>query len=158
MSNSPETTLVLGIGNLLLGDEGVGVHAIRALEASGPLPAPVQLLDGGTGAMGLLAPMLEADRILLVDATADGAAPGTLRELRPRFARDYPPTLTAHDIGLKDLLDAFHLLGREPDVTLFTVSIDLPQPMAVELSPAVASALPGLVLALRRTLEACTVP
>jgi hydrogenase maturation protease len=102
----------------------------------------VEYLDGGTGSFTLLGPMREARRIILVDATADGAPPGTVRRLEPRFSRDYPRSLTAHDIGLKDLLDAFHLLGDPPRVTLFAVSISLPSVLGLELSPAVATAVP----------------
>ena len=107
-----------------MGDEGVGVAVVEHLRGL-PSPEGVEYLDGGTGSFTLLGPMREARRIILVDATADGAPPGTVRRLEPRFSRDYPRSLTAHDIGLKDLLDAFYLLGDTPKVTLFAVSITL---------------------------------
>jgi len=134
--------LVLGIGNTLLGDEGVGVHVVRALMES-PAPPGVQYLDGGTGSLVLLEPMQEARRIILVDATADGNPPGTLQRIVPKYASDFPSSLAAHDIGLKDLLDSFYLLGQEPpDMVLYTLSIALPQDMTTELSPALAVAAP----------------
>ncbi len=146
--------LVLGIGNTLLGDEGVGVHVVRALAAA-PAPPGVTCLDGGTGSLALLEPMQAAGRLVLVDATADGNPPGTVRRLRPRFSSDFPPSLAAHDIGLRDLLDSFFLLGApEPDVALITVSIALPQDLATELSPAVAAAVPEAVAAVLRELPA----
>lgn len=144
-------TLVLGIGNLLLGDEGVGVHVIRWLGEQAPLPGAV-LLDGGTGGFHLLGAMQEARRIVLVDATDDGQPPGTISRLTPRYSADYPRGLSAHDIGLKDLLDAFHLLGDAPQVTLFTVSIDLPCGLGLELSPAVAAAVPEVAGRVRAEL------
>jgi hydrogenase maturation protease len=82
----------------------------------------------------------------------DGGEPGTLRRLTPRFSSDYPRTLTAHDIGLKDLLDAFHLLGESPDVTLFAVSIPLPGTLGIGLSPALTAKLPAIVQAVREDL------
>ena len=136
--------LIVGIGNLLMGDEGVGVHVAQRLQAE-KLPDHVQVLDGGTGGLHLLEPLQKADTVVLIDATVDGAPPGTVRRLRPRFSRDYPRTLTAHDIGLKDLLDAMYVLGDRPDVTLLAVSIDQPQELGTELSPEVAAAVPGLV-------------
>ncbi len=142
-------TLVLGIGNILMGDEGVGVHAIRRLEAM-VLPAGVECLDGGTGSFTLLEPMQSAQRIILIDATVDGMPIGTVRRLEPRFSADYPRTLTAHDIGLKDLLDAFHLFGSPAEVVLFAVSIAPLQDITDELSPELAGHLDeitGLVLA-----------
>ena len=145
-------TLILGIGNLLLGDEGVGVHVVRRILEDGPLPPGVEGLDGGTGSLVLLEPMQAARRILLIDATADGEAPGTVRRLVPRFSSDYPPSLAAHDIGLRDLLDSFYLTGQAPNVVLFAVSISLPQDMTTELSPEVAAAVPGLAAAVRAEL------
>src|SRR5690349_7553421 len=104
-------TLVLGIGNVLMGDEGIGVSVVRELEKTA-LPESVELLDGGVGSFLLLEPMQQAEKIILVDATIDGEKTGTIRRLRPRYSKDYPRTLTAHDIGLKDLLDTFYLLGK----------------------------------------------
>lgn len=136
-------TLVLGIGNILMGDEGIGVHVVNEV-SSRPLPDDVECLDGGTGSFNLLEPMQNAKRVVLVDATVDGAEAGTVRLLRPRFSKDYPRTLTAHDIGLKDLIDAFYLLGDEPEVALFAVSIDSFQEMTVELSEAIEKAIPAV--------------
>ncbi len=138
--NSAAGTLVLGIGNVLMGDEGVGVHAIRRLETM-DLPRGVQCLDGGTGSFVLLEPMQQARRIILIDATVDGLPAGTVRRLEPRFSADYPRTLTAHDIGLKDLLDAFHLLGDPAEVVLFAISIAPLHEMGDELSPALTGRL-----------------
>ena len=69
-----QKTLVLGLGNILMSDEGVGVHVLRALEQH-PLPVGVECLDGGTGGFVLLEPMQTADRIVLIDAAADGNVP-----------------------------------------------------------------------------------
>jgi hydrogenase maturation protease len=137
-------TLVLGIGNVLMGDEGVGVEVIRRLQGHS-LPEEVECVDGGTGSFALLEPMGRADRIVLVDAALDEAPPGSIRRLTPRFSRDYPRTLTAHDIGLKDLIDAFHLLGEAPEVVLFAVAVRPPDEPRLELSPPVAAAVPELV-------------
>lgn len=144
MANNGQKTLVLGIGNLIMGDEGVGVHVVQELEKR-ELPPHVKCLDGGTGGFILLDPMLSADRLILVDATGDGAAPGTVTRTTPRFARDYPPTLTAHDIGIKDLLDTFYMQGSERPVTLYAISIDPQQPISMRLSDAVAAVVEGVV-------------
>jgi hydrogenase maturation protease len=137
-------TLVLGIGNVLMGDEGVGVEVARRLQAL-PLPGDVDCLDGGTGSFALLEPMGRAARIVLVDAAVDEGPPGSVRRLTPRFSRDYPRSLTAHDIGLKDLLDAFHLLGEPPPVVLYAVSVRPPAEPGMDLSAPVAAAVPEVV-------------
>ena len=126
-------TLVLGLGNVLMGDEGIGVHIVRAVEQH-TLPVSVECLDGGTGGFILLGPLESADHIILIDATDDGNAPGTVSRTTPHFSKDYPPTLTAHDIGIKDLLDAFYMQGGRRDVVLYTVTIDPRQPISLELS------------------------
>jgi len=133
--------LILGIGNLLMGDEGVGARVAQHVNTF-VLPEDVECLDGGTGGFHLLGPIQQAQKVILVDATVDGAPAGTVRRLRPRFAKEYPRTLTAHDIGLKDLLDAFYLLGDSPDVTLFAISIPPLQQLGLELSAEVNAVVP----------------
>lgn len=139
--NNKRKILVLGIGNVLMGDEGVGVHVVNSL-ANAALPPDVECMDGGTGSFQLLEPMQNAGRVILIDASVDGREIGSIRRLRPRFSTDYPRTLTAHDIGLKDLLDAFYLMGRTPDVTLFAVSIPPLRDMRLELSEKISSVIP----------------
>ena len=137
---SPKKTLVLGLGNVIMGDEGVGVHVVRALEKH-TLPDGVECLDGGTGGFILLEPLQNAGHIILIDAAADGNPPGTVTRTTPRFSSDYPPTLTAHDIGVKDLLDAFYMQGGTREVVLYAISIDPLQSISMELSSEVAGAV-----------------
>jgi hydrogenase maturation protease len=129
--------LVLGLGNVLLSDEGV--HVVRAL-ASHALPPNVECLDGGTGGFVLLEPMQNADRIVMIDAATDGNPIGTVTRTVPRFARDYPPTLTAHDVGIKDLHDLFYMLDGGREVILYAISIDPIQQISLELSSVIKKA------------------
>ncbi|MFI5180997.1 MAG: HyaD/HybD family hydrogenase maturation endopeptidase [Thermoanaerobaculia bacterium] len=146
--------LVLGVGNVLLGDEGVGVHAVRRLEEES-WPPHVTFLDGGTGGFHLLSLFQEFERIVLIDATMDGQPSGTIRVIRPRFASDYPKTLSAHDIGLKDLVESAVLLGHAPDVVLITISVTtLPEGLRMELSPELAAALPRVAELVRKEATA----
>lgn len=135
-----------------MGDEGVGVHAVRAIEA-GPVPAGVLVVDGGTGGFHLLELFDEHPRMILIDATLDDGAPGTVKVLHPRFATDFPRSLSAHDIGLRDLVESAALLGPLPTIDLITVSIAKVQPMTIELSPALQAALPGVVETVRALLR-----
>ena len=145
------SALVLGIGDLLMGDEGVGVHAVRRLLAQG-VPDEVRILDGGTGGFHLLSCFQDYDQLVLIDAAADGQAPGTVSTLEPVYASDYPRSLTAHDIGLKDVVEAAALLGPLPKTYLVTVSVGAPRGLALTLSPAVEAALPGVVAAVYQCL------
>jgi hydrogenase maturation protease len=149
-------TLVLGLGNVLMSDEGVGVHVVRALEielAKHTLPTNVECLDGGTGGFTLLEPLQSANRVILIDAASDGNPIGTVTRTTPRFSRDYPPTLTAHDIGVKDLLDVFYIQGGDPDVVLYAITIDPRQPIAMELSDEIKKAADAAVAAILAELR-----
>jgi hydrogenase maturation protease len=149
---TPPTILVLGIGNYLMGDEGVGVHVIKALEQE-PTPPGVSLLDGGTGGFHLLSYLQDYPTVLLIDATMDGEPPGTVRVLRPKFASDFPRALSAHDIGLRDLIESAILTGKLPDIHLVTVSISDLNDMKTDLSPAVRGAVPSVVSAVKEILR-----
>ena len=153
MTTLRPTILVLGIGNYLMGDEGVGVHAVRELERR-PVPPGVNLLDGGTGGFHLLSYLQEYPTILLIDATMDGSPPGTVLVLRPKFASDFPRALSAHDIGLRDLIESTILTGNLPDIHLVTVSIGSLNDMTTELTPAVSAAIPSVVDSVNRILGA----
>ncbi len=144
--------LVLGVGNVLMGDEGVGVHALKGMEEQG-FPSGATLVDGGTGGLHLLSYLEEFDPIVMIDATMDGRPAGTVSLIRPRFASDFPRALSAHDIGLRDLVEAAVLLGPLPQIHLITISVDSIQPLTVELSPPVRESIPR-VIQLTRTLIA----
>jgi len=125
--------LVMGIGNLLLGDEGVGVHFINYMEKK-EIPKNVVLLDGGTGGFHLLNVISEYKKMIIVDATIDNGPIGTVRLIKPKYSKDYPKALTAHDIGLKDLVEAAMILEKIPEVFLITITIDPNQTVRLALS------------------------
>lgn len=144
MSEGKNDILILGIGNILLGDEGIGIHALNALAARS-WPVNIHLLDGGTGGFHLLSVFQQYPRIILIDAALDGHSPGSIRLLKPKYAADFPQTLSAHDIGLRDLVNSSALLGFLPEIFLIIVSISDPQPVSMELSADVKKTLPEII-------------
>lgn len=148
--------LVMGVGNVLMGDEGVGVHAVRQIDAR-PWPPHVTVLDGGTGGFHLLSHFSECDVLIMIDATLDGRPPGTVSVIEPRYATDYPKALSAHDIGLKDLVESAALLRMLPRVLLITVSVAELQNMQMTLSPAVEASLPRVIGLVARHIADLTV-
>lgn len=136
--------LILGIGNLLMGDEGVGVHTIKTLEGKS-FPDDIDILDGGTGGFHLMAYFQEYENIIMIDATMDKKPAGTVSLIEPKFASDFPKTLSAHDIGLKDMIESVTILGTLPKIYLITVTIDTIQPMQMELSAKVKDAIPEVI-------------
>lgn len=149
----PQRPLILGVGNLLMGDEGVGVVAIWRLEEAG-LAAQADLVDGGTGGFHLLGYFRGRSHIILIDAASDGQPPGTVTLIQPQFASDYPVSLTAHDIGLKDLIETAAILGDLPRVDLITVSVGALSSLTMDLSEPVAAALSGVQSLVERCLAA----
>lgn len=139
--------LMLGVGNWLMGDEGVGIHVVQHLEAQPPLFG-VRVLDGGTGGINLLIEFEHVREIVMVDATRDGQPAGTLTLLHPQRVADLPRGLGAHDFGVKDLFAAAALLGQMPAIHLFTISVVEVKPMCTELSPPVAAVVPEVVAAM----------
>lgn len=107
--------MVLGIGNLLLGDEGAGVHAVNALRERHVFPEGVRFIDGGTMGLDLL-PFIEGrDRLLIIDAVDFDAEPGTVKVIEGNDLRAFlDAKLSVHQIGLPDLLFAAALTGVTP--------------------------------------------
>ncbi|MCE2611692.1 hydrogenase maturation protease [Flavobacteriaceae bacterium D16] len=139
-----ESILVMGVGNYLMGDEGIGVHIIQEM-AKLDLPDNVDILDGGTGGFTLLGCFESYPTIVFVDATMDGKSPGTLSLIKPRFASDFPSALSVHDVGLKDMVEAVYLMDQVPDIHLMTISIAEMKPMTLELSEAVKASIPKAI-------------
>ncbi|MBK9152035.1 MAG: hydrogenase maturation protease [Saprospiraceae bacterium] len=129
-----QSILILGVGNILMGDEGFGVQAVNALEKL-TLPDHVAVLDGGTGGFQLLGNMEGFDRVIMIDATLDENPPGTVRKIKPRFAADFPRSMSTHDIGLRDLVVSLQLLDKMPELDLIVVSIHSVQQQGVFLTP-----------------------
>jgi hydrogenase maturation protease len=152
--NFQRQILILGVGNVLMGDEGVGVHAVNAMQDD-QFPPAVSLLDGGTGGFHLLSLFQEYDPIVLIDATMDGRDAGTVTLTEPRFASDFPRTLSAHDIGLRDLLESATLIGPLPKLYLITVSIPAIQPMSMDLSPSVRNSISEVTRIAHTIIDRC---
>ena len=133
--------LVLGLGNLLMGDEGVGVKSIEYMQEF-PFPANVRLLDGGTGGFHLLSLFKEYDRFIIIDATLGQETIGEIHVLKPKFASDFPRSLTSHDIGLRDLMQSAELIGDLPEIYLVTINISEFNKVRIGLSETLAALLP----------------
>lgn len=144
-------TLILGVGNLLLKDEGVGIHVIQALEKE-TLPSGVHLMDGGTGGFHLISWLEEYKRIIMIDATLDNNPPGTIRLIRPRYASDFPPLMSAHEIGLRDMIEAMQLTGYKPEIHLVVISVADISEVGTNLSEKVNSAIPEVINTIKKLL------
>jgi hydrogenase maturation protease len=133
-------TLVLGLGNILLADEGVGVRVVEHLQARYCFPEETQVMDGGTLGLDLLPYVEDTDRLLVIDAVDMRAEPGTV----VRIENDEVPTflsikVSPHQMGLADILSAARLLGHLPeDLVLWGVQPSVIE-ASLELSPPIAA-------------------
>ncbi|MEW5768796.1 MAG: HyaD/HybD family hydrogenase maturation endopeptidase [Pseudomonadota bacterium] len=149
-------TLVLGIGNTLLADEGVGVHVLDLL-AGTELPGDVELLDGGTLSFTLAGPIQDAQALVVVDAANLQSPPGTLRvfegEAMDRFLLGNRKS-SVHEVGLTDLRAIALLTGHWPErralVAIQPRDVDWGEVPSAE----VAAAIPEAVAAVRDLIEA----
>ena len=134
---------IIGIGNLILMDEGVGVHAVRKLEEM-HLPS-IEVIDGGTATMELLAVIQEAKRIIFIDAVKGGGEPGTIYRITPDDLHEGTENaLSIHQVGILDVLDMAKQLGGNPEVVIIGVE---PKEISwgMNLSPEINAKLPKLI-------------
>jgi len=137
-------TLVMGVGNYLMGDEGIGVHIAQKMEQMS-LPPYLNALDGGTGGFFLMSYFDEYPHVIFVDATMDGKPAGTVTLTEPKFASDFPSALSVHDVGLKDMIETLYFMGDLPKLYLITISIKEMVPMYVGLSEEVENSIPVVI-------------
>lgn len=144
--SEPTTLLILGLGNVLLEDDGVGGAAVALLLDRFDVPPGARVLDGGTLGLSLLPYLDQADAVILVDAVRTEAPPGTLVRLDgDEVAPAVATRLSPHQVGVADLLDGARWLGRYPRRVVLLGLVPASMDLAVGLSPAVRAALPQLV-------------
>lgn len=138
--------VVLGVGNLILADEGVGVRVIEALQRDYRMPDGVTVIDGGTSGMELLEDLSHLDLLLVVDAVAAGQPPATLVTLRngevPAFFRR---NLSPHAIGLSDVLASLEFMEAAPQEAVVIGVQPVSMELSTELTPRIAALVPTLV-------------
>ena len=138
--------LILGLGNVLLGDDGLGVVAIdRLLERFVP-PDGVRVLDGGTLGLSLLPVVASARHAILVDAIADDAPPGSpVRIDGSEVRRAAGQRLSPHQFGVADVLDGLALRGETPARVVLVGLVPRSLELCYALSSDVASGVDRLV-------------
>ena len=148
MADPSGLTLVIGCGNLLGADDGVGLAALERLRERFTFPADVRLEDGGTWGLNLLPLIEESGRLLLVDAINAGAAPGTILILeRDRLPRYFSQKVSPHQIDLREVLALAEFRGTLPPETVAVGVQPERIEMSTELSPSVAAQVDELVSA-----------
>lgn len=138
--------LILGLGNVLCGDDGLGVAAVARLDRGYRAPEGVVFMDGGTLGLALLHYVRQADTLLLVDAIRADRAPGSLVRLTgDEVAPAVASRLSVHQIGVADLLDGLRWTDSGPSEIVLLGLVPETLELGLGRSPAVEAALPGLL-------------
>jgi hydrogenase maturation protease len=137
--------LILGVGNLLLSDEGVGVHVAQRMMRM-ELPPEVDVVEGGTDGFGLVNVILEADRMILIDAVKGGGQPGSIYRFDIDDCPPYPDLFktSVHQISILEVINLSSLIGSTPQTTIIGIEpycLD----MGMELSPQIEAKVPKII-------------
>lgn len=150
--------VVLGVGNILLTDEGVGVRVVERLQAGYRLPPEVELIDGGTCGMEMLEQLENLDALIVVDCVRCGRPPATPVLLKGEDVPVFFKTkLSPHQVGLSDVLASLEFTGRAPKRTAIVGMQPVSMALGMELSPEVETRMPELVAMTLAELAECGV-
>ncbi|MBW1913782.1 MAG: HyaD/HybD family hydrogenase maturation endopeptidase [Deltaproteobacteria bacterium] len=145
-SASVGRVVVMGLGNLLVSDDGVGSHVVKILLESKVLPDGIEIIDAGTASLDVLELFNENDKIIVIDAVRAGHPPGTLYKFNARDVRSKPAiSMSLHQMSLLESLHMADLIGKAPkEVTIIGVE---PEDMSysTELSPGIKEKLPEII-------------
>jgi len=155
MTNSNEKhIMVLGVGNLLFTDEGVGIHAVKTLLERYEFSQNVSIEDGGVLGINLLGIISEADELIVVDAIRNGGAPGTLHRLE---GDDIPKRILAknslHQVDLLEALTLCQALDKVPETVIVGVEPEDIETLGLELTPPVQEKIGDLIAMVLRELD-----
>jgi hydrogenase maturation protease len=153
---SPMRTLVLGLGNLVHSDDGVGIHAIQRLQRDEKVPPEVVLMDGGTQGLSLLPHISGFERLLVIDAVDVGQPPGTLIRLEGDAIEKLPGKPSVHQLGFADLMIALKLLGDSPEEVIVIGVQPQSTEWSVELTTPVRESLDELIALVIAQLDSWT--
>lgn len=143
MAEQPAKILVMGVGNPLMRDDGIGPRVVELLLSGYEFPDNVEVIDAGTMSYMILDLLRGVDHLVIVDAVREtGEAPGTVMKMTPEEIAPNQVPHSMHDIALVDVLHAAELMGSAPPAVAIGVQIDAIQDWVLELSPAVEAAVP----------------
>ena len=136
--------MVMGVGNILLSDEGIGVHMLKELEKEN-LPQNVELIEAGTAGLELAHLIEDADFLIIIDAVNAEASPGELFRFHPKDITIMPEQfqVSFHQVGILDALSVINLFGNSPPTIIYGVqpkSLD----WGLELTPELSAVVPKL--------------
>lgn len=149
-----ESILVMGVGNPLMRDDGIGPRVIELLRTGYTFPDNVEVVDAGTMSFMILDLLRGVDRLIIIDAVDNTeAVPGTVFRMTPEEIAPNQVAHSLHDLRLVDVLQAADLMGSTPETIAFGVQIEVIEEWVLELSPSVETAVPIVAGAVLEELQ-----
>jgi hydrogenase maturation protease len=138
--------LILGIGNILQSDDGLGVHIVNHINESGlNLPENVEAIDGGTAGFDLISLMQGRDKIIIVDALKTADEPGSVYRFTPDRVVSSQNRMSLHEVGILDVIRVMRLLGENPKIEIVGVVPEDITTFDISISNAVRESIPKAV-------------
>ncbi|MGQ9842236.1 MAG: HyaD/HybD family hydrogenase maturation endopeptidase [Spirochaetota bacterium] len=149
------STLVLGIGNILRKDDGVGVHVIKYMQNNNiVLPNDIELIDGGIAGFDLISYMMEYDRIIIVDALKVQDKPGSIFRFDAKYLNAQSPNVSLHELGIAEVLTVLKIQGKNPYVEIIGIVPENTDELDISLSQPVAESIPKVVDMILKSVSA----
>lgn len=152
MSLTMKDTIIIGIGNILLQDDGVGVHVIEQLENE-KLPSTIELVDGGTSTLDTLGFFLDYKKVIVVDCLKAGLEPGTIYKIKPEDIKNYKKeNLSIHDVQILDVVKMANMMDKYPEVVIFGIE---PEKISLnlEMTETMISKIPEIIFNIKKELQ-----
>jgi len=137
--------LVLGVGNILHRDDGVGVHVVNALRKRTSITPLADIVDGGTAGFDLLTIMAGRKKIIIIDALKADDVPGSIYRIPAYALKDSGSMLSLHEAGVKKIIDMLHFMGEDPEIEIVGIVIEDISSVEIGLSDKVENAVPRAI-------------
>jgi hydrogenase maturation protease len=145
--------LVIGIGNILMSDEGLGVHIARKLQEENILEENVEIIEGGTSTFDLQLYIERSEKVIIIDAIKGRNPPGTIYRLRPEDLKKEKDNISSlHQLNFLYILELVRLRGYNPEVIIFGVE---PEKICLdmELSDRIKKVIPRLIREIKKEIK-----
>ncbi len=143
---------IIGIGNLLQKDDGIGVHVINQMQAEA-LPTHVRLVDGGTAIFNMLSYFRDYKKIIIIDAVEGGMEPGTIYKIKPeKISSSSMKNSSLHSVGILELIKLVNQMGQFPEVLICGIE---PQEikLGLEMTELIQSKIPEVIKLIKQELN-----
>lgn len=146
-------TVIIGVGNLIMGDEGIGIHVVKELQAENKFSQDVEIIDGGTSSFELQLFIEKSEKIIIIDAIKGKKKPGTIYKLSPeKLKRNSSSVTSLHQLNFLHVLELSKMRGYNPKVIIYGIEPEKVE-LSLELSDNIKSMLPKVVKLINEEVE-----